>query len=306
MRDTDVVLVNGARTAFTKFCGSFREISAIDLGAVAAKEAICRADVNPEEVDQVVIGNAYQSSNDAHILARHVGLKAGIPIPAPALTINRLCGSGLESIISAARLIQTGESTMALAGGTENMSQIPFVIRGARWGVPYGSKPVEDVLWEGLTDTYAGCNMAITAENLAAKYGLTREEIDKHALLSHEKALAAMQKGYMQQEIVPVTVHEKKTARIVDKDEQPRETTMEKLSGLKARFKDDGVVTAGNASGVNDGAAAFILTSAKHAEARGLEPMARIVSWEVIGVEPTIMGIGPVPAIRNALKKRPV
>lgn len=300
----DVVLVEGARTPFTLFCGSLREISAIDLGAIAAKEAIRRAGIGSEEVDQVVIGNAYQTSKDAHLLARHVGLKAGTPISTPALTINRLCGSGLEAIFSAARMIQTGESSVALAGGTENMSQIPFVIRGARWGIPYGGGNTwEDVLWEGLTDTYAGCNMAITAENLAEKYGLTREEIDQHALQSHQRALAAKEKGYFQKEIVPVEVKEKKGSRIVESDEQPRVTSFEKLSHLKPRFKDGGVVTAGNASSINDGATAVILASAQHAEKRGLKPIARLVSWDVVGVEPTIMGIGPVPAIRNALKK---
>ncbi|MEB3103933.1 acetyl-CoA C-acetyltransferase [Ferviditalea candida] len=304
MRFNDVVLVEGARTPFTLFCGSLREITAIDLGAIAAKEAIRKAGIDAEEVDQVVIGNAYQSSKDAHILARHVGLKAGAPVSTPALTVNRLCGSGLEAMISAARMIQTGESSVALAGGTENMSQIPFVVRGARWGIPYGGgNALEDILWEGLTDTYAGCNMAITAENLAEKYGLTREEIDRHALQSHQRARAARDKGYLQKEIVPVEVNEKKGSRIVESDEQMRETSFEKLSKLKPRFKVGGVVTAGNASSINDGAAAVILASARYAEQRGLKPIARLISWDVVGVEPTIMGIGPVPAIRGALKK---
>lgn len=301
----DIVLLEGARTPFTKFCGSFSDISAIDLGAISAKEAVKKSRIEPEEVDQVVFGNVQHSSRDAHIFARHVGLKAGLPIPVPALTINRLCGSGLEAIISAARMIQTGESQVALAGGAENMTQIPFVIRGARKGIPYGGDypPMEDVLWTGLTDTYAGCNMAITAENLAEIYGLTREEIDQHALLSHERALAAEAKGYLREEIVPVTVTEKKETFVVDKDQGSRKTSFEKLSSLKPRFKSDGFITAGNASGVYDGAASVILASSDYAEKRGLNPIARLVSWDVVGVEPTIMGIGPVPAIRRALQK---
>ncbi|WP_067933916.1 acetyl-CoA C-acetyltransferase [Alicyclobacillus kakegawensis] len=304
MASNGVVLLEGARTPFGKFCGALREVSATDLCVISAKEALARSGVSAQEVDQVVIGNSYQSSKDAHLLARHVALKSGARIETPALTINRLCGSGLEAMIQGGRLIQTGESTVVLAGGTENMSQVPFVLRRARWGIPYGGSGVfEDVLWEGLTDTYAGCTMAMTAENLAVQYELTREEIDRHALSSHQRALQAKEKGYLRQEIVPVTVSDKYGETIVDEDEQPRNTSLEKLSRLRPRFKEGGVVTAGNASPVNDGASTVVLVSERFAEERGLRPIARLVSWGVVGVEPTVMGIGPVPAIRAALSK---
>ncbi|MEW9672139.1 acetyl-CoA C-acetyltransferase [Ammoniphilus sp. 3BR4] len=299
----DIVLVEGARTPFAEITGSFRELTATDLGAIAAREAIRKAKINPEEVDQVVFGNVQQSSRDAHYLARHVGLKAGLPIHVPGLTINRLCGTGLESILTAARYILTGEANVVLAGGTENMSQVPHVIRGMRWGSPLGAPVVEDWVWDGLYDTYGDCTMAVTAENLAQKYGLSREEIDQYALLSHQRALFAMEKGYFQEEIVPVTVHGKKGNKIVDTDEHPRKTSMDQLGKLKARFIEGGVVTPGNASGMVDGAASVIVTSGEYAAQKGLKPIARLVSWNVIGVEPKFMGIGPVPAIRQALQK---
>ncbi|WP_332632359.1 acetyl-CoA C-acetyltransferase [Halalkalibacter flavus] len=302
MKQNDVVLVEGARTAFTRFCGSFREITATDLGALTAKEAIKRSEINADEVDQVFFGNVMQSSTDAHVLARHVGLKAGVSIPTPCLTINRLCGSGLESIVQAARLIQIGESQVALAGGAENLSQVPHVIRGARWGLGLGQTGAEDWLWDSFYDSYGDCTMAVTAENLAKQYELSREEVDQHACLSHGRALAAMEKGYFKEEIVPVTVKKRKGNVTVDTDEHPRNTTLEELAKLDARFVESGVVTAGNASGINDGAAAAILTSSHYAEKRGLKPLARLVSYAVVGVDPKVMGIGPVPAIQQALK----
>lgn len=299
----DIVLLEGARTAFAEFCGSFRDITATDLGVAAAKEAIVRAKIDPGEIEQVVFGNVQQSSRDAHLLARHVGLKAQLPIHVPALTINRLCGSGLEAILTAARYILTEEADLVLAGGTESMSQVPQVVRGVRWGVPLGAPQMEDWLWDGLYDTYSGCSMAITAENLAKKYALSRDEIDQHALLSHQRALAAMSKGYFKEEIVPVTVQDKKGTKIIDTDEHPRKTSMEKLGKLKPRFLENGVVTAGNASGMNDGAAAVIVASSEYAEQKGLKPIARLVSWGVVGVDPKYMGIGPVPALKQALQK---
>lgn len=303
MSKTDVVLVEGARTPLAEFCGSFRDVSAIDLGAIASKEAIKKANVNPEEIDQVVFGNVQQSSRDAHYLARHVGLKAGLPIHVPALTVNRLCGSGLESILTAARYILTGEANMVLAGGAENMSQVPHVIRGMRWGSPLGSPTMEDWVWDGLYDTYGDCTMAVTAENLAKKYKLSREEIDEYAFLSHQKALAAMEKGYFKEEIIPVTVKDKKGSKVIDTDEHPRNTSIEQLSKLKDRFIEGGVITPGNASGMNDAGAAVVLASEEYAIKKGLKPLARLVSWDVVGVEPELMGIGPAPAIRRALRK---
>jgi acetyl-CoA acyltransferase 2 len=300
---TDIVLLEGARTPFAKFCGSFRDISATDLGAIAAREAMKKAKVEPEEIHHVVFGNVQQSSRDAHLLARHVGLKAGVPIDVPAVTVNRLCGTGLEAIVMAARFILSGEAEVVLAGGTENMSQVPHVIRGMRWGTALGSPTVEDWLWDGLYDTVGGCSMAMTAENLAKKYHITREEADRHALRSHQRALAAIERRYFQQEIVPVTIQEKKGEKVIDTDEHPRQTSMEQLGALKPRFIENGIVTAGNASGMNDGAAAVVVASGEYAAKRGLKPLARLVSWGVAGVEPQYMGIGPVPAIRQALEK---
>jgi len=303
MKAKDVVLVNGSRTAFTKFGGSFRDISAIDLGVSAAREAMARSGVAPEEIDHVFFGNVIQSSPDAVLAARHVGLKAGVPIETPSLTVNRLCGSGLEAITQAARMIMTGEANACLAGGGENMSQIPHVIRGARWGIPLFEAPMKDYLYEALYDPYGQCYMADTAEKLAVTYGISREEIDSHALSSHERALAAIKSGALREEIVPVAVRQRKETIWIETDEHPRKTTMEKLAKLEPKFKSDGVVTAGNASGINDGAAMVVVTSAEYAQQRGLKPIARLVSWAVAGVDPTIMGIGPVPAIRKALQR---
>lgn len=299
----DIVLLEGARTPFAEISGSFRNLTATDLGVVAAKEAIRKSNISADEIDHVVFGNVQQSSKDAHLLARHVGLKAGTPINIPALTINRLCGTGIESILTAARYILIGEAKVVLAGGTENMSQVPHVIRGMRWGSPLGSPVIEDWLWDGLYDTYGDCTMAQTAENLAIKYSLTREEVDQHALSSHERALTAKEKGYFKEEIVPITVKGKKGDKVIEEDEHIRQTSMEQLSKLKPRFIENGVVTPGNASGMVDGAAAVVVASSKYATEKGLKPIARLVAWDVVGVEPKYMGIGPVPAIRSALKK---
>lgn len=304
MNGTDIVLIDGARTPFTRFCGSFRDISAIDLASTAAKEALSRSKVEAEEVDHVVFGNVIQSSPDAVFYARHVGLKTGVPVDVPALTVNRLCGSGLEAITSAARLILTGDSQVVLAGGSENMSQIPYVVRGARTGLALGAAPMQDYLWEALYDSYGDCTMSATGENVAARYQITREEADEHAYHSHRKALLAMESGALQEEIVPVSVMEKKQTRLVEKDEHPRaDTTHEALAQLKPAFKQGGVITAGNASGINDGGAAAVLTSAAYAAKRNLAPIGRLVAWSAVGVEPKYMGIGPVNAIRQALNK---
>ncbi len=300
---TNIVLVEGARTAFTEMSGTFKSISATDLGVEAARGAIRKAGINSEEIDQVVFANVQQSSKDAHLLARHVGLKAGLPIHVPALTINRLCGSGVEAILTAARYILTGEAKAVLAGGTESMSNVPHVIPGMRWGSKLGGPVIEDWVWDGLYDTVGDCTMADTAENLAEKYGITREEVDTHALLSHERALAAIERGYFQEEIVPVTIQDKRGSKVVDQDEHIRKTSLEQLGKLKPRFRKNGVVTPGNASGMVDGAAAVIVTTSEYAEKNGLNPIARLVSWGVVGVEPKYMGIGPVPAIQHALQK---
>ncbi|MET3289266.1 UNVERIFIED_CONTAM: acetyl-CoA acyltransferase 2 [Brevibacillus sp. OAP136] len=300
---SNIVLVEGARTAFTKISGSFRNISATDLGVEAAREAIRKAKIAPEEIDHVVFGNVQQSSKDAHYLARHVGLKAGLPIHVPALTINRLCGTGVEAILTAARYIMTGEAKVVLAGGTESMSQVPHVIRGMRWGSPLGAPIVEDWVWDGLYDSVGGCSMAVTAENVATKYDITREEMDRHALSSHERALSARERGYFKEEIVPVIVKGRKGSSVIEDDEHIRETSLEELGKLQARFLENGAVTPGNASGMVDGAAAVMVTTSDYAAKKGLNPIARLLSWDVVGVDPQFMGIGPVPAIRNAVQK---
>ena len=301
---TDAVIIDGARTPFGKFGGSLKDVSATDLGVAAAKAALQRSNLEAGDIEHVVFGNVIQSSPDAIFIARHIGLKTGVPVGVPALTVNRLCGSGLEAIVTAARLIRSGEAETVLAGGAENMSQIPFVVRGARWGLPLGATPMRDYLWEALYDTYGRCTMSDTAERVAERYGITREQADEHALRSHRLAVEAIRSGRLRDEIVPVEVSDGKKAVIVDTDEHPRpDTTAESLSRLKPRFKENGVVTAGNASGLNDGAGAVVVTSERYAEKKGLKPLARLVAWHTVGVEPELMGIGPVEAIRGALRK---
>jgi acetyl-CoA acetyltransferase family protein len=300
----DVFILGGARTPMTQHVGALKDFSAIELGAIAARGALARTGTNPAWVDHVVMGNVQQSSTDAHYGARHVGLRAGLPIEVPALTVNRLCGSGIQAVISGAQLIGLDEAGVVLAGGMESMSQVPHVIRGLRSGLRLGQGKLEDWLWEGLNDPYAGCSMAITAENCAAKYGIGREAADAYALRSQQRAHRAWSSGVMAEEVVPVEVKTRKGTSLVDKDDHLRpETTMEGLAALPTVFKKDGVVTAGNASGIVDGAAALLIASGAVARERGLSPLARIVSWATVGVEPTLMGMGPAPAIRAALTR---
>ncbi len=301
----DVYIIAGARTPVGVLQGSFSDVSAIDLGVVAAKAAIERSRVDPQLIDQVVLGNVIQSSKDAIYFARHVALKAGLPIDTPALTVNRLCGSGLQAIVSATQLLQLGEGRIALAGGAENMTQAPHVLRGARAGYKLGQAPqLEDSLWEALVDSYIGCGMAITAENLAEKYGITRQEVDEYALRSQVAARRAQQAGWLAEEIMPVTVKDRKGNPVeITEDEGIRDTSMEALAKLPARFRKGGVVTPGNASGINDAGACVILATGDTVGQYNLQPMARLVSWGAVGVPPEIMGIGPAPAIRQALKR---
>ena len=297
----DVFILGGARTPMTQHVGALKDFSAIDLGAIAAKAALERTGTDPGLINHVVFGNVQQSSVDAHYGARHVGLKAGLPIEVPALTVNRLCGSGIQAVLSGAQHIQLGEANVVLAGGMESMSQVPHVIRGARTGFKLGQGKLEDWLWEGLTDPFAGCSMAITAENCAAKYGITREQADCYALRSQQLAHQAWTSGIMKAEIVPVEIKTRKGVTLVEQDDHMRpETTIETLAKLPAVFKQDGVVTAGNASGIVDGAAALVI--ANEEAAKRSKPLGRIVSWATVGVEPTLMGMGPAPAIRKALE----
>jgi acetyl-CoA acyltransferase 2 len=302
--NTDVVFLSGVRTGFGTFGGSLKDLSATELGAVAARHALERSGVPAAEIGHTVFGNALQTSADAIYCARHVGLKAGLPIEVPAVTVNRLCGSGFEAITQGAQLILLGEASAVLAGGTESMSQAPHVVRGARWGLRLGPAPLEDLLWEALKDPQCGFSMAETAENLADKYKLTRKEVDEVALASQQRAKQAWDACVFQDEVVPVPVKQKGQVVEYRKDEHMRPaTTLEVLLGLKPYFKQDGLVTAGNASGIVDGAAATVIAGEEYAKAHGLKPLGRLVAWAVAGVEPKYMGIGPAPAARKALAK---
>src|SRR5262245_57387171 len=302
---TDIAIVSGARTPMGRYCGKLRDFTAMDLAAVAGQEAIRRAGVDPKEFDHAVFGNAQQTSGDALYGARHVALKAGLPIETPALTVNRLCGSGMQSLVNAAQMIQLGEATKVLAGGMESMSQAPHVVRGARWGLGLGEGKLEDSLMVALLDTYCGLYMAQTAELYGEQQGITREAMDEFSLRSQKLAGEAQKACRLQEEIAPVPLKGRKgepTGEMFEKDDHLRpETTMEGLAKLKAAFGKN--ITAGNASGIVDGGAAVVVMSVAEAQRRNLKPLGRIVSWGIAGVEPKIMGSGPVPASRKALEK---
>jgi len=305
---SNIFVVAAKRTPFGSFGGSFKGVSATELGAVATTAAMAQASIDPNIIDSVFFGNVIASSKDAAYLARHVGLKAGIPIHAPALTINRLCGSGFESVIQGANSIRLGESNINVCGGTENMSMAPLQVNGehARWGVTLGQGMVlGDALWDGLTDSHAGVPMGVTAENLALLYGITREQCDEFSIRSQQTWAAAKAAGIFDLEIAPVHVKNRKGGMvIIDTDEHPRiESTLESLARLKPVFSKDGVVTAANASGISDGAGCIILASEAAVKEHNLTPLARLVSYGITGVDPTIMGIGPVTAIRQALAR---
>lgn len=304
---TEIAIVSGVRTPMGRYCGKLKDFTAMELGSIASKEAILRAGVDAKEIDHVIFGNAQQTSGDALYGARHVGLRAGVPIETPALTVNRLCGSGMQSLVTAAQMIQLGESTVALAGGMESMSQAPHVIRGMRWGVGLGEGKLEDSLMVALFDSYCGMAMANTAELYAEQQGITREMQDEFALRSQQCADAAYKAGRLQEELTPVPLKNRKgepTGEMFTEDDHRRpETTIESLQKLKPAFGKNGSVTAGNASGIVDGGAATVMMKFDEAQRRGLKPLGRIVSWGIAGVDPKIMGSGPVPATRLALKK---
>lgn len=303
MFPNDVVIVSGARTPMARYTGAFSDVSAIDLAVAASKEAIRRSGANAEEFDHAIFGNVMQTSADALYGARHVALKAGLKTETAAVTVNRLCGSGIEAVAQAAQRLLLGESELVLAGGMENMTQAPFVIRGLRNGLKLGGGTLEDTLMVGLTDTYCGLPMALTAEKLAEQYGVTRKDADTYALRSQQAADAAYKACRIKEELVPVEVKQgKKSITVTEDDHRRPDTTMEILEKLPPSFKKDGIVTAGNASGIVDGAAAVVVTREKTAKERGLKPLGRIVSWATTGVDPSIMGIGPVPSSEKALK----
>ena len=301
----EIVFVAGRRTPFGTYGGTLKDLSATDLAVHAATAALRDAGLPPGAIGHVVVGNVLQTSADAIYLARHVGLRVGVPVETPALIVNRLCGSGFEAVVQGAFQIATGQADAVLVGGTESMSQAPYVLRGGRFGVPLGKTPaIEDSLWTALTDTQAGMPMALTAEKLAEQYRITQDEVDEFSVLSQRRTAEAQAKGRFRDEIAPVEIETRKGKVTFEKDEHPRpETTVEGLRKLPRIFKKDGVIHAGAASGVADGAAMLVVMSREAADRRGLKPLARLVNWGVAGVDPTIMGIGPAPAFRNAMAR---
>ncbi|KAI1724753.1 acetyl-CoA acetyltransferase [Ditylenchus destructor] len=299
-----IFIVAAKRTAFGTFGGKLKNHTATDLAEVASRAALKSASIAPEHVDHVIFGNVMQSSKDAAYLSRHVGLRIGLPHHVPAVTVNRLCGSGFEAIVQGAQQIIAGDSSVVLAGGTENMTQAPFAVRGARFGIPLGANVnFEDTLWQGLTDSHINTPMGITAETLGEKYKITREEADEFAHKSQSRWRLANNAGYFKAEIEPMKLKSKKGEEVFEVDEHPRETTPESLAKLQPVFKKGGLVNAGNASGICDGAAAVIVANEDSIRKHHLTPLARIVGYHAVGCDPAIMGIGPVEAIRNVLKK---
>lgn len=302
MEKKDIVIVGGARTPFGRFGGSFKDLSATDLATIASKAALERSEVKPEEIDHVIFGNVIHAGGNAPYLARHVGLRCEVPIPVPAYMVNRLCGSGFQAILNGAMEIYLGHADEVLVGGVEHMSGAPHHVY-SRWGAKLGEAPMIDALNAGLTDNYCGCPMAVTAENLARAYEITREESDEIAYQSHMLAAHAWKEGWLAEEVVPVTIPTRKGEKVVDTDEHFRaDTEREKLAKLAPLFP-NGQVTAGNSSGINDGAVALVMTTAESAEQRSVKPLGRLVSWGIKGVQPDIMGIGPAPASREALQR---
>jgi len=306
-RSTDVVFLSAVRTPFGTFGGKLKDFSPVDLAVHSSKHAIERAGVDATDVDQTIFGNVLYTTRDSIYFARHVSLKSGCRQETSALTLNRLCGSGFQAVVSGAQEIMFGDAQLCLVGGAESMSQAPHVTRGLRWGTPLGKAPVmEDILWESLTDSFVGIGMAETAENLAERYKLDRGCVDEFALRSQQLSKAAWEEGVFDDEVVPVPVTNPKSGKTeqLASDEHMRpQTTAEALAALKPVFRKGGVVTAGNASGIGDGAASLVIASQKFASDRGLKPLGRLVSWGVVGVDPSVMGIGPVPASKAALAK---
>lgn len=305
MANTSIVAVAGKRTPFGSFGGGLKDVGATALTVAAGRATLEQARVDVKDIDHVVLGNVVQSGADAAYVPRHVGLHLGVPVENGALGLNRLCGSGFQSWVTASQMILTGEANVILAGGVEQMSQVPYVLRGARFdGFRMGNVPVEDYMTSALTDAYAGTPMAITAENLAEKYSISRDACDEYSLLSQKRCADALAKGHFKTEMTTVTVEGRKGAVVIEKDEHPKpDVTLEKLKAMKALFKPGGTVTAATASGIVDGAATTVLMTEDEAKRRGLKPLVRLVSWASVGCDPKIMGIGPAGAIRKALAK---
>jgi acetyl-CoA acetyltransferase family protein len=301
---SNIYIIAGARTPMAEYAGKLKDVPALELGAIAARAALAKASLPPDAVDHVVFGNVLQTSADAVYGARHVALKAGVPVNVPALTVNRLCGSGIEAAIQAAHQILLAEADVVLTGGVESMSQAPHVIRGLRSGLRLGEGQLEDTLWSALLDTHCGCTMAATAENCAAKYGVSREAQDEYAMRSQQLAARAWVEGRFDDEVVPVELKTRRGTEVFARDDHMRPgTTMEVLAKLPAAFSRNGCVTAGNASGIVDGGAALILASETAVRGRALKPLARLTTWATVGVDPALMGMGPAPATRLVLQK---
>ena len=304
-RDTDAVIVHGARTPVGSFMGSLASLTPTKLGIAAARAALERSKIEAAQVDAVFVGNVIQSAKNTVYLARHVALGVDVPIEAPALTVNRLCGSGLEAIVQGARALMMGEATVVLAGGAENMSMTPHALRGARRGWKLGGDELDDVLWSALRDEAAGCQIGQTVEHLAQIEGITREEADAAALRSHQRAADAQTSGRLAREITPIeSLDRRGRTTLIERDEGVRhDTSAEALAGLRPMYRQGGVITPGNASGLNDAAAMVLMTTWAHARSLGLDVLGRVVSWGAVGVAPMMMGIGPVPATRRALDR---
>ncbi len=305
MEKTDVVIVSAARTAVGTYGGALKDVRAPELTAPLMKEVIARAGVDAGLIDDVMWGCCYQRTKDETNLARVASLKAGIPVDVPAFTIHRTCTSAMQAVVSGSQAIKLGDCSIVLAGGTESMSTVPYTLDGLRWGVRMNHVEARDAMWDGLTQLGTGVGMGMTAENLAEKYAISREDQDELAFTSHMRAVSAIKEGRFRDEIMPFEIVQKKgNSKIVDTDEHPRaDTTLEKLSQLRPAFKKDGTVTAGNSSGMNDGAAGLLLMSFEKANQLGITPLAKVISYGVAGVDPDIMGYGPVPATRKALEK---
>ena len=304
--NTEIVFLAAKRTPFGTFGGALKDQTATDLAVHAAKAALEQSGVSPEDVGHVIVGNVIQTAADAIYLARHVGLRAGLPQRVPAVTVNRLCGSGFEAIVQGAQQLLLGETEVVLVGGTESMSQAPHIIRGARWGLPLGKGGMEDSLWSALTDTYTGMPMGMTAEKLAETHGISQDDVDEFSVQSQKRWAAAHEAGRFASELAPMDLPGRKKGETVrfERDEHPRpQTTKESFAKLPKAFKKDGVIHPGAASGICDGAAMLVMATRAYADRKGLKPIARLVNWGVSGCDPTVMGIGPVPAIQNAFER---
>ena len=300
----DIYIVSGVRTAVGDFGGSLKSFMPSELGTLVVTEALDRAKVSPKDVQHVVVGQVMPTSAKDEMLSRVMALNSGIPSDVPALTLNRLCGSGVEAIVSAARLMMLGEASITVAGGAESMSNVPYHDHGVRWGKKMGANTQEDALTVGLSDAIGGYHMGITAENVAERHQVTRDDMDSLSVTSHQRAARAIAEGRFKDQIVPVEIKTRKGTTVFDTDEHVKgDTTLEVLGAMRTAFKKDGVVTAGNASGINDGAAAVVLATASEVQSRGLAPLAKIVAWGHAGVEPEYMGEGPIKAVPIALKR---